>query len=274
LQQIQKRKEEEHAERVKQEELKARKAAERVAKEKKRHEVKDETCEDFPKARKERERLAYWLTKAKKGDGVTLLPADMDHEDIVESVHRFYTADADFKRVEVLHTRVQDYVLLGGGLFGQKLSSNAKEIADFLDEKSSGSTRGLAEREKAVKRLVECAMRRGWLGELAALLVKDAKKIKLVDQAEAKSSTLAEIRAAFDEHMKKSNGQPLWSLSASTEKNLAMFRGNMTRAMKEKYPRSKYAVRVLEAADVRGWLRSLAEYAAEKMSLEDEGDFD
>ena len=278
LQQVKKRKEEEEyaaymcAERAKQ--VAQRKREEERRNAKRKHGVEDETREDFPKAREERDWLVYWLTEWRgRGDGKPLLPAGMDHEDVLENIHRFYTVDADFSRIGVLHARIQDYMLLGDGLFGQKLSSDAKEIADFLKEKSSGGTRRLEGRDVAVKRLVECAKRKGWLVELAGLLVKDAKKIELVDKAAGESSTFEDVCMAFDKNTEKANGQPLWSLSKETGTNLATFRNTMMPAMKLKFPKSRGATRVLEVANNKGWLERLARYAADKVA-DDAGDED
>ena len=292
------------------------KAAAIAAKEKRKHEVKDETSEDFPKACMERARLAHWFTRAlaEKSKKVSLppadmghegvreevekvweplLPGDMDHEDILEIMHYFFTADADFKHVAVLHARIQEYMLLGDGrLFGQRLSTDAGEITEFLNEKGSGGIRGMGRMDVAVKRLVECAKRKrwlvglvkckvddeiklvkpeGWPGKLAELLAEDAKKIELIDRAAAASSTFEEVRAAFDEHTKKPDGKPLWSLSPRADRNFGTFEGYMSHRMKEKYPKSRYAVQVLEVADRKGWLRSLAKYAADQKKLgEDE----
>ena len=297
-------------------------AAAKAAKEKAKHEVKDEAREDFPKACKERAWLEYWITKAfaeksKKVDGVPLppdgmghegvlekvekfweplLPAGMDHTDILEIMHQFVTADRDFKHVAELHARIQEYMLLGDGrLFGQKLSTDAGEITEFLNGKGGGGTRGMEKMDVAVKRLVECAKRKGWLvglvkckvdeeiklvkpkgwpGKLAELLAEDAKKIELIDRAAAASSTFAEVRAAFDEHTKKPDGRPLWSLSPKADRNFTTFKGYMSDGMKEKYPKSRYAVQVLEVADRKGWLRSLAKYAADQKKLEEDEVYD
>ena len=311
--------EEERAAEAAKAEKERKKAAAIAAKEKRKHEVEGETREDFPKARKERAWLEYLITKAfaeksKKVDGVPLppdgmghegvlekvekfweplLPAGMDHTDILEIMHQFVTADRDFKHVAELHARIQEYMLLGDGrLFGQKLSTDAGEITEFLNGKGGGGTRGLEKMDVAVKRLVECAKRKGWLvglvkckvdeeiklvkpegwpGKLAELLAVDSKKIELIDRAAAASSTFAEVRAAFDEHTKKPGGQPLWSLSPQADRNFATFKSYMSHGMKKKYPKSRYAVQVLEVADRKGWLLGLAKYAADQKKLgEDE----
>ena len=275
-------------------------AGKREEKMTKLHGVKDEMHDDFPKARRESEYLAYWITKAlaeksKKVDGVPLppdgmghegvleevekvweplLPAGMDHTDILENMHKYFTKDADFSRIGVLQGRLQDFMLLDDGLFGQRLSSDAREVADFLNEKSSGSSSGLNGREVTVKRMVECAKRKGWLGACAEFLARNAKKIELVDRAESASATIADVFTAFDESMKKSDGWPLWSLSGRADRNVATFNSNMSPEMKERFPRSKYAVRVLEAAKRRGWLHSLAKYAADQKKLEEDEVYD
>ena len=304
--------EREREERGRKAEKEREKAAAKAAKEKRKHGVKDETSEDFPKACMERARLAYWFTKAlagkSKGENGAplphaveevwgpLFPADMDHEDILEIMHHYLTADADFKHVEALHARIQEYMLLGGGrLFGRKLSSDAGEITEFLNEKGSGGIRGMGKMDVAVKRLVECAKRKrwlvglvkckvdeeiklvkpgGWPGKLAELLAEDAKKIELIDRAAAASSTFEEVRAAFDVHTKKPGGQPLWSLGPRADRNLATFKGYMSHEMKAKYPKSRYAVQVLEVADRKGWLLSLARYAADQKKLDEDEVYD
>ena len=203
-----------------------------------------------------------------------LLPAGMDHTDILENMHKYFTKDADFSRIDVLQGRLQDFMLLDDGLFGQRLSSDAREVAGFLNEKSSGSSSGLNGREATVKRLVECAKRKGWLGACAEFLARNAKKIELVDRAESASATIADVYTAFDENMRKSDGRPLWSLSGRANRNVVTFNSNMSPTMKEMFPRSKYAVRVLEAAKRRGWLADLARYAAERVRSEEDDEDD
>ena len=61
-------------------------------------------------------------------------------------------------------------------------------------------------RHPTVKRMVECANRRGWLDACAEFLARDAKKIELVDRSEGASATIADVYVAFDENMKKSDG--------------------------------------------------------------------
>ena len=79
---------------------------------------------------------------------------------------------------------------------------------------------------------------------------------------------------AFDEVTKKENGRPLWSLSANAYSNLVSFNNNMKPKMKEMYPASTNAVKVLELARNNGHLLALSRYAADKKAakVDDEDD--
>jgi hypothetical protein len=123
----------------------------------------------------------------------------------------------------------------------------------------------LPTKERTVLRLLESAKRKGALTSLAKRLA-DAKAIATVEA----SPTLANLYLAFDEVTKKADGQPLWSLSANAHSNLVSFSNNMKSAMKEKYPKSNDAVKVLELARDNGLLIALARYAADKKAEEDD----
>jgi hypothetical protein len=100
----------------------------------------------------------------------------------------------------------------------------------------------------------------------SAIRLADAKAIATVET----SPTLANMCLAFDEVMKKADGLPLWSLSANAHSNLVSFNHNMKPAMKERYPKSNDAVKVLELARDNGHLLALARYAANKKAEEDD----
>ena len=117
-------------------------------------------------------------------------------------------------------------------------------------------------------RLVEYANDKGWLKDLAEFLAKDAAEIEMIDRAH----TFSEVCSAFDKTMKKPGGLSLWALSANPHANLVHFSNNMRRDMKVQYPKSKYAVKVVELARDKNWLQDLAMHAANKKAAEDDED--
>jgi len=60
-------------------------------------------------------------------------------------------------------------------------------------------------------------------------------------------------------------GGPLWTLSTKSRKNLALFRDMRLEGVKEKWPRARHAIRILEVLYERDpqWLYHLAEHAAD-----------
>lgn len=143
------------------------------------------------------------------------------------------------------------------------------EVHEFLKEKIevAGPETELSERDVLALRLVECASDKGWLTGLAELLAKDAATVDMIERA----NTFPEVCRAFDMTMKRPDGTgSLWALSANVHANLVNFGNNMKRDMKVNFPKSKYAVKVVELARDKNWLTDLATYAANKKAAEDE----
>ena len=172
----------------------------------------------------------------------------------------------------------------GDELFGTGISSEVAEVVKLLDKKmkesKKESVKVLPSEERTMLRLLESAKRKGALTALAKRLVDSAKAAKLcAEKAERvvravttaeESPTLDNIFRAFDETTTKQDGRPLWSLSANIHSNIVSFNNNMTPKMKEKYPESKNAVKVLELARKGNYLKQLARYAANKKAEEDD----
>ena len=236
--------------------------------------------EHFPKTRKEVRLLAYVCTRARtkntKGeDGTTkegtLLLPEKDHGDILENMLNFFTGDPDFVSADETYKKMKTLASSGDELFGAGISSKVAEVVKLLNEKmkesAKESVRALPEKERTMMRLLESAKRKGALTALAKRLA-DAKAIAIVEA----SPTLANMHLAFDEVTKKADGRPWWSLSANAHSNLVSFTQYMKPAMKEKYPKSNDAVKVLELARDNGHLHALAKYAADKKAAKDDDD--
>jgi hypothetical protein len=133
----------------------------------------------------------------------------------------------------------------------------------------------LIERDVLAIRLIEYANHKGWLENLARVLAKDAKLSAQIDRA----VTFSDVCEVFDKTMKKRpGGLLLWSLSSNRNANMVIFKNNMSRTMKVRFPESKYAVRVVELANEKGILMDLAVYVANRIKAaeddDDEGDPD
>jgi hypothetical protein len=239
----------------------------------------------FPKTRKEVRLLAYVCTRARTKDtkgedgkmkeGTLLLPEN-DHGDILENILNFFTRDPDFVSADETYKKLKALAPSGEELFGAEVSSKVAEVVRLLNKKmkegAKESVKVLPAQERTMLRLLESAKRKKALTSLAKRLA-DAKAIATVET----SPTLANMYMAFDEVMKKADGRSLWSLSANAHSNLVSFNHNMTPAMKERYPKSNDAVKVLELARDNGHLLALARYAANKKAAaadDDENDDD
>jgi len=244
--------------------------------------------EHFPKARKEVRLLAYVCTRARTKDtkgedgkvkeGTLLLP-EGDHGDILERMFSFFTKDPDFISVDATYKKLKTFMPSGDKIFGTVISPDVGMVVEFLNEKMKEDVQALPTKERTMMKLIEGAKRKGMLTGLATSLVDGATAVKLyaeradrvvraVATAE-ESPTLDNIFRAFDEATTKKDGRPLWSLSPNIHSNLVSFNNNMTSKMKEKYPESNTAVKVLEVALKNNYLKQLARYAANKKADED-----
>ena len=244
----------------------------------------------FPKARKEARLLAYVCTRARTKDtkgedgkmkeGTLLLP-EGDHGDILERIFSFFTKDSDFIDVDATYKKLKTFMPIGDKIFGTVISPDVGMVVEFLNEKMKEDVQALPTKERTMMKLIESTKRKGMLTGLARSLVDGANAVKLyagraervvraVDTAE-ESPTLDNIFRAFDETTTKKDGRPLWSLSANIHSNLVSFNHNMTPKMKDKYPESNNAVKVLELARKNNYLKQLARYAANKKAEEGNG---
>jgi len=240
--------------------------------------------EHFPKTRKEVRLLAYVCTRARTKDtkgedgeikeGTLLLP-EGDHGDIFERMLRFSTTAPDFISVDATYKKLKTLAPIEDTIFGAVISSKVDEMVEFLNKKMKEDVQALPTKERTMMRLIENAKRKGVFTGLATRIVAPrlhAEKAERVARAVAtaeESPTLDNIFRAFDEATTKKDGRPLWSLSANIHSNVVSFNNNMTPKMKEKYPESKNAVKVLELAQDNGHLIALARYAANKKAAAD-----
>ena len=280
LQQIKKRKEEEeyaaymYAERVKQVAQRKREEERRNAKKEAKAKSKSRVWlgehDDFAKARSSMKEFARCIWYAHERDvRVDDVPHMLRAIDIdVQKKIFAHLKGTEFETFEKFKNRFMDILLFDNTLFGEKFSLDPKEVHEFLKKKIdvAGPGTALSERDVLALRLVECASDKGWLTDLAELLAEDAAKVDMIERA----NTFPEVCRAFDTTMKKPDGTgSLWTLSANIHANLVTFSNNMRRDMKVNFPKSKYAVKVVELARDKNWLTDLATYAANKKADDD-----
>ena len=113
-----------------------------------------------------------------------------------------------------------------------------------------------------VIRLLECAKRKGWLLYVAERLAQNVLRDEQVEKADI---TRYELFKLFYEAMERPYRGPLWTLSTKSGKNLALFRDMRLEGVKEKWPRARHAIRILDVMHERDpqWLHHLAEHAAD-----------
>ena len=118
--------------------------------------------------------------------------------------------------------------------------------------------------EVPLVRLLECAKRKGddTLWNLAWRAVNYIGKTENVERA---NITKDELFGMFQLEVEREQpyGGPLWSLSTKPSKNMSLFRKMDVGGMKEKWPRARHAIRILEVAHRKRWLLDLASYAAD-----------
>ena len=275
LQQAKKRKEEEeyaaymYAERVKQVALRKREVEQRNAKKEAKAKARARVWlgehDDFAKARSSMKEFARCIWYAHERDvRVDDVPHMLRAIDIdVQKKIFAHLKGTEFETFEKFKNRFMDILLFDNTLFGKKFSLDPNEVYEFLKEKIevAGPETELSERDVLALRLVECASDKGWLTDLAELLARDAATVDMIERA----NTFPEVCRAFDTTMKRPGGTgSLWTLSANAHANLVHFNSNMRRDTKMNFPKSKYAVKVVELARDKNWLTDLATYAANK----------
>ena len=106
------------------------------------------------------------------------------------------------------------------------------------------------------------AARKGWLLYVAERLAQNVLRDEQVEKADI---TRYELFKLFYEAMERPYRGPLWTLSTKSRKNLALFRDMRLEGVKEKWPRARHAIRILDVMHERDpqWLHHLAEHAAD-----------
>jgi hypothetical protein len=92
-----------------------------------------------------------------------------------------------------------------------------------------------------------------------------AQNVLREEQVEKAGITRYELFKLFYAAIDRPYGGPLWTLSTKPKKNLALFRDMRLEGVKEKWPRARHAIRILDVMHEQNpqCLQHLAEHAAD-----------
>ena len=255
--------EEREAEAARAEERKRAKQARKEAKEAAKV-AKTWEHDDFAEGRKSMYILLLCLKKSEGANARELYKICVLKRWIFEHV-----SDNCFEYEKSLVHRLEDFTLANQYMGGLSVWSDPDDMYKHLIalveegvEYCQGHLVYPSEQKLPVIRLLECAKRKGWLRYVAERLAQNILREEQVEKADITRYELFELfYAAID----RPYGGPLWTLSTKSKKNLALFRDVRLEGVKEKWPRARHAIRILEVLYERDpqWLYYLAEHAAD-----------
>jgi hypothetical protein len=262
---LRRRKEEEERE-AEAQRAEERKRAKQARKEAKEAAKKAKTWEhdDFAEGRKSMYILLLCLKKSKGANAKELYKVCVLKRWIFEHV-----CDNCFEYEKSLVHRLEDFTLANQYMGGLSVWSDPDDMYKHLIalveegvEYRQGHLVYPSEQKLPVIRLLECAKRKGWLRYVAERLAQNALR---AEQVEKTDITRYELFKLFYAAVDRPYGGPLWTLSTKSRKNLALFRDVCLEGVKEKWPRARHAIRILEVLYERDpqWLYCLEEHAAD-----------
>jgi hypothetical protein len=258
-----KEEEEREAEAERAEERKRTKQARKEAKEAAKR-AKTWEHDDFAEGRKSMYILLLCLKKSKGANARELYKVCVLKRWIFEHV-----SDNCFEYEKSLVHRLEDFTLANQYMGGLSVWSDPDDMYKHLIalveegvEYRQGHLVYPSEQKLPVIRLLECAKRKGWLRYVAERL---AQNVLREEQVEKAGITRYELFKLFYAAIDRPYGGPLWTLSTKPEKNLALFRNMRLEGVKEKWPRARHAIRILDVMHEQNpqCLQHLAEHAAD-----------
>ena len=262
---LRRRKEEEEreAEAQREEERKRAKQARKEAKEAAKR-AKTWEHDDFAEGRKSMYVLLLCLKKSEGANAKELYKVCVLKRWIFEHV-----SDNCFEYEKSLVHRLEDFTLANQYMGGLSVWSDPDDMHKHLIalveegvEYRQGHLVYPSEQKLPVIRLLECAKRKGWLRYVAERL---AQNVLREEQVEKAGITRYELFKLFYAAIDRPYGGPLWTLSAKPKKNLALFHTMRLEGVKEKWPRARHAIRILDVMHEQNpqCLQHLADHAAD-----------
>lgn len=218
--------------------------------------------DDYAEGRVSMQRLLLCLKKSSGARAQALY----GETDLLKHIFGYVRANC-FKDEWALRHRLMDFMLADDELF-RKFGTSVNKVFKAFGSALGGGVRYTKEnvlmcpsaRMVPVVRLLECAELEkpgSYLWSLAWYAADYVEKTEKVEDANITKSELFEMfESAVDET--QPYGGSLWSLSTKPGNNMTLFRKMRTDGMKEKWPRARHAIRILEVVHRNAWTIDLA----------------
>lgn len=227
--------------------------------------------DDYAEGRVSMRRLLWGL---KKSNGACA-NALYGETDLLRHIFGHVRANC-FKDHWALRHRLMDFMLADDDLFRNLGTPGQEKIAKSFGAMLRRGVRYTKENvlirpnEELVPvvRLLECAELKRPEGHLWALAWYAADYVEKTEKVEDANITKYELFSMFESAVDETQpyGGPLWSLSTKPGNNLTLFRKMRVDGMKEKWPRARHAIRILEVVHKNAWTIDLAMHVADTVS--------
>ena len=227
--------------------------------------------DDYAEGRVSMRRLLWGL---KKSNGACA-NALYGETDLLRHIFGHVRANC-FKDHWALRHRLMDFMLADDELIRNLGTPGQEKIVKFFGAMLRGGVRYTKEnvlmcpsaKMVPVVRLLECAELKRPEGHLWALAWYAADYVEKTEKVEDANITKYELFSMFESAVDETQpyGGPLWSLSTKPGNNLTLFRKMRIDGMKEKWPRARHAIRILEVVHKNAWTIDLAMHVADTVS--------
>ena len=226
--------------------------------------------DDYAEGRVSMRRLLWGLKKSSGACAQALY----GETDLLRHIFGYVRANC-FKDEWALRHRLMDFMLADDELF-RKFGTSVNEVVKAFDSILGGGVRYTKEnvlmcpsaKMVPVVRLFECAELEKPGSYLWGLARYAADYVEKTEKVEDANITKCELFDMFESAVDETQpyGGPLWSLSTKPGNNLTLFRKMRIDGMKEKWPRARHAIRILEVVHRNAWTIDLAMHVADTVS--------
>ena len=227
--------------------------------------------DDYAEGRVSMRRLLWGL---KKSNGACA-NALYGETDLLRHIFGHVRANC-FKDHWALRHRLMDFMLADDDLFRNLGTPGHEKIAKSFGGMLRRGVRYTKEnvlmcpsaKMVPVVRLFECAELEKPGSYLWGLARYAADYVEKTEKVEDANITKCELFDMFESAVDETQpyGGPLWSLSTKPGNNLTLFRKMRIDGMKEKWPRARHAIRILEVVHKNAWTIDLAMHVADTVS--------
>ena len=226
--------------------------------------------DDYAEGRSSMRRLLWGLKKSSGACAQALY----GETDLLKHIFGYVRANC-FKDEWALRHRLMDFMLADDELF-RKFGTSVNEVVKAFDSILGGGVRYTKEnvlmcpsaKMVPVVRLFECAELEKPGSYLWGLARYAADYVEKTEKVEDANITKCELFDMFESAVDETQpyGGPLWSLSTKPGNNMTLFRKMRIDGMKERWPRARHAIRILEVVHGNAWTIDLAMHVASTVS--------